>query len=159
MSVTDQLRDGVRYSGAGFDLLGAEPGVFSPHEQGIEPYMVCTSNGCGWLAGYEVQDGRLYLQNLLVGQRQRFRRASSDPELDALLGVGDGTPAPLPVLNGVTPRPFAEGYLRYEGIGMRLDYSGRLTLGHAGPDETCQPVFELEFSEGVLQAARPVEAP
>lgn len=157
--MTDQLRDGVRYSGAGFDLLGAEPGVFSPCEQGIEPYMVCTSNGCGWLAGYEVREGRLYLQNLLVGQRPRFRGASSDPELDALLGVGDGTPAPLPVLNGVAARPFAEGYLRYEGIGMRLYYSGHLTLGHAGPDEICQPVLELEFSEGVLQEARSVQGP
>lgn len=157
--MTDQLCDGVRYGGVGYDLLGAAPGIFSPHEHGIEPYAVCTSNGCGWLAGYQVLAGRLYLQNLQVGQRPRFRGPSSDPGLDALLGIGDGKPESLPALNGVQARVFCDGYMLYEKLGLPLDYSGRVTLGNAGPDEICEPLLELEFADGVLQAARPVPAP
>ncbi|WP_417531600.1 hypothetical protein [Marinobacter lipolyticus] len=153
--MTDQERNSLRYKESGYDLLSANPGLFSPWDHGIEPQDVSSSNWSGYLAGFEVVSHRLYLVSLYVGYSPKPRGWTSEmKENDPLADLwGFGSVAPLPPLNGATAEDVGGGYWLYRDIGLALDYTGKLVLGevHQKLDGTEDVVgLELEFRSGVV---------
>lgn len=154
--MTDQVSDGLRVDGVGYDIQSANPGVFSPWDYGIEPQDVCSSNWSGYIAGFEVVDKRLYLSLLSVGYSPPRKRPAERDQDDLEVISGFFDPGPPPALNGVTPEPAGGGYLYYRDVDMPLDYTGRLIgcpgdSGSAGGG-TC---LEFVFESGILVETLP----
>ncbi|WP_226661474.1 hypothetical protein [Microbulbifer aggregans] len=146
--MTDQLNNGLRYNGEGYDLLAAEPGLFSPWEHDIEPEVVCTSNWAGYVAIFDIRNQRLYLDNLSVGHTpRRGPPRLQDPD-DPLSFLCAGSP-PLPLLNGVAAKNAGSSYWEYTDINLALDYTGRLTLSHS-TDTHERGYLQLHFQQGQL---------
>ncbi|MDC0661406.1 hypothetical protein [Marinobacter sp. SS21] len=158
--MTDQALDGIRVNGIGYDIVRANPGLFSPWDYGIEPHSLCSSNWSGYVAGFEVVGKRLCLSSLSVGW-SRPRKRPADRELppdDPLRILGELEPAPLPALNGVTPEPISGSYMLYSDVDMPLDYTGRLVGCKGDPRwPEAGDCLEFVFEAGILMAA--VETP
>ncbi|SFN24606.1 hypothetical protein [Marinobacter pelagius] len=147
--MTDQVLDSIQVFGVGYELVAEDPGVFSPWDYGIEPHSICSSNWSGYVAGFEVRDRRLYLSSLSVGWAPPKRITGRDPAENDPLGLDQYQPQTLPELNGVAPKPISGSYMLYTGVGMPLDYTGRL-IGSGDYPDSLEGLMEFVFESGVL---------
>lgn len=145
--MTAQIHDSFTYLSETYALVACSNGApFSPTKAGYRPTFYHTADQKGYRCHYEVKDGKLHLQELLL----------------------HSPPGRPPDLNGVACLPDQEscfGYWHFHEIGLPLIHSGGLLLGrnfieelyaHIGfhPMWKFRQVHELVFEEGQLVEAR-----
>jgi hypothetical protein len=70
--MTAQADDSVFYQGTHFSLAGINgSGLFDPADHGIKAESGCTACYRGYICGYEVAEGMLFLSNLSIGLEQK----------------------------------------------------------------------------------------
>ncbi len=137
--MTQQISDVVRYEGAEYDLLPAEPWPFDPSRNGLHPVPINTACHAGFFCEYAVRSGLFVLETLAIGWGKRRpppfngRRAVKDKE---------------------------GGYHVYSGLDLHLRYTGSITVGKGrlwpfisywrSDAPPYQMVLKLDFSKGRL---------
>ena len=102
----------------------------------------------GYIATYDTQGGRLYLDSLVVGDKATIH--------DRAIAVGDA------VLGGTVAPASDRGEVLIEGIGVSVDFSGGLLIGKDFMEETYEHmgfppgwkyrwVLDLRFESGELR--------
>ncbi|KAA1172804.1 hypothetical protein FWJ25_13405 [Marinobacter salinexigens] len=162
--MTDQVpTEYVRFRGESYVLLSADKALFSLWDHDIHPEDTDSSNWAGFVAHFDINDERLYLDYLTVGHtppaRKRIHRTwhQERSESDALMdeALGDYT---LPPLNGVEATDAGMGYWHYQDINLALDYTGTLTLSpNSGANG--QNYLELAFEKGRVVSCKTIAAP
>lgn len=153
----------VRFKGKSYILLTTDKALFSLWGHGIHPQDKDSSNWAGFVAYFNVQEERLYLDYLTVGYtppaRKRLQRSPIEDrrELDTAVDklIGDYT---LPPLNGVEPTDAGMGYWHYQGINLALDYTGTMTLGGKSSEQQ-QNHLELVLEQGRVISWKTIPAP
>ena len=173
--MTMQLSEGIEFEGERFSLMTSQPTwIFSPREHGIRPGAASTMCWSGYLASYRVADDMLLLDRLVTGHstylpftenpedlQPRHARWPSDRQVDLV---------PPPPLGGVeavaSEGEIFVGRWVYEGLHMRLPFTGRITIANGfveglGRDSGLwryEKVLRLSFEDGALVRTRDLSA-
>lgn len=158
ISMTAQISDKVTYKGTNYSLAEINGnGLFDLRRYGMEPVAPSTCFWRGYFAAYEVKDGLLLLQTLLI--------SLTDPWG---LGIPHQTMQKQALaIEGRQPRLLLNESMfeyAYESMELPIVFSGSLLLGdgfikqlsvHAGfhPAWKYRTVHELGFREGKLLQA------
>ncbi|WNG46798.1 hypothetical protein F0U60_23755 [Archangium minus] len=151
--MTAQISDSVQYTNRTFSLRGVKgSGLFEPRQHGLNPQMVSTACYRGYICTYDVSNGGLFLEELLLGLEPREELAARH---------GKGKP-----LFGRVPRYMGQphGSVVYEQLHWPTLFSGGLLVAtdfiqelsvHTGihPAWRFKEVHELLFEEGRLVEA------
>ena len=148
--MTGQIPDEVRYEGCRYALTAVDGGdLFDPAAHGVQAGPLSTACWRGFICTYSVEDGRLILERVEIGQSPEQR------EVPTLFGIQART---------ATAGAFHPGALVYRQLAAPVDFPGRLLIA-AGPAEVgylnmgfrpawlYHRVYELVFHQGRLTSA------
>src|SRR5690606_3855616 len=152
--MTAQVSDSVVYKDQEYSLVAFSDGEpFDPSVHGYRPEMASTACYRGYLAGYEVTDGALFLGSLRISHQD-----SDLPESQ------NKRPPPLNGVEAELSETSYAGKWSFQNIGLPLAYSGGLVVAkgfisslyvHMGfhPAWKYEEVHELIFERGKLISA------
>lgn len=159
--MTAQMGEIFRHEGQEYICLRVEGGdLFNPHDYGFHPFSFSTACWRGYCCTYEVKDGALMLQELLINDCRGYYPAINGVSIPKREPVSDS----FPMLGEDDTESHALhfGPETYKGLALPIPFTGRVLLGddfdyryyiHMGLQRPMgyRKLYSFSFVDGILQ--------